>query len=167
MLIETMNFLGNMCVVLITVYTVYLTFYSKRIKVVSCGLSSSIFASDQIHLSLHSYTMQSFEVREVSFIFEDKSVRIALQEPYVIEPRMTTKVLTKSFTRLADDIDIMDVLLGGGSGESFSIHRTVSSIAPTGNGIWGSGRGGIIGGINITGSVPLIRNMAGLSYQIL
>lgn len=109
---DIMEFTGNMCVVLITIYTFYLTFFSKKIKIVGCGISNSVFEGCQIHFSLHSHTLQSFEVSKISVVFQDKSVQLNLEEPIIIEPRMTTKVITERYTRLTENIDLNDIMLG-------------------------------------------------------
>lgn len=112
MIMDIMDFTGNMCVVLITIYTFYLTFFSKKIKIVGCGISNSAFEGCQIYFSLHSHTLQTFEVKEISVIFLDKCVHLKLEEPAIIEPRMTTKVISEKYTRFTEKIDLNDVLLG-------------------------------------------------------
>lgn len=108
---DIMDFTGNMCVVLITIYTFYLTFFSKKIKIVGCGISNSVFEGCQAYFSLHSYSLQTFEVREISVIFQDKSVNLKLEESVIIEPRMTTKVITQRYTRFTENIDLDEVLM--------------------------------------------------------
>lgn len=56
--------------------------------------------------------MQSFEVSKISVVFQDKSVQLNLEEPIIIEPRMTTKVITERYTRLTENIDLNDIMLG-------------------------------------------------------
>lgn len=112
MIVDIMGFIGNMCVVLITIYTFYLTFFSRKIKIVGCGITNSVFEGCQIHFSLHSHTLQSFEVSEMSVIFQDQSVRLKLEEPVIIEPRMTTKIIAERYTRLTENIDLDDIMLG-------------------------------------------------------
>lgn len=125
MIMDIMEFTGNMCVILITIYTFYLTFFSKKIKIVGCSISNSVFEGCQIHFSLHSYTLQSFEVREISVIFQDKSVHLKLEEPVIIEPRMTTKVIAERYTRLTENIDLNDILLSKNWGLILHTHNDI------------------------------------------
>lgn len=60
------DFIGNMCVVAITIYTFYLGYFCKKIKVVSYGTTDSIFEGSQTYFILHSYSLQTFEVKEIS-----------------------------------------------------------------------------------------------------
>ena len=104
------DFIGNMCVVAITIYTFYLGYFCKKIKVVSYGTTDSIFEGSQTYFILHSYSLQTFEVKEISLICDGKCVHIKLQEPTIIEPRRTTKVVTEQYTGFTENIEMTEIL---------------------------------------------------------
>ena len=109
-IMDITDFIGNMCVVAITIYTFYLGYFCKRIKVVSYGSTDSVFEGSQIYFILHSYSLQTFEVKEISLVCDGKCVHLKLQEPTIIEPRRTTKILAEQYTGFTENIEMTDIL---------------------------------------------------------
>lgn len=109
-IMDITDFIGNMCVVAITIYTFYLTFYSKRMKVVGWGMTNSVFEGSQIHFSIHSYFMQTFEIQAISIISGNRSIYLQLEQPTIVEPRMTIRICSKQYTRFTELIDVDEIL---------------------------------------------------------
>ncbi len=104
---DVLNFLGNMCVVAITIYTFYLTFLSKRVKVLGCSETNDVFYGTKLSFTVHNYSMQAFDISDVYLIYgKDHMVPFALWKSVVLEPRKSLQIEIPAFTRLAEDVDM-------------------------------------------------------------
>ena len=99
------SLLANLCVLGITVYTLYLTAFSKKISFVSMGSSSSLFYGEKFHLSLTNRSLHAIPVLEVFLLkrIDGNFYKISLRkykEPVVIAPWHVGKIETDSFTTI-------------------------------------------------------------------
>lgn len=103
-IINLSSLLANICVLLLTGVTFYLTTLSNKIKYVSLGFSSSAFNGETISLSLENTTLHSISISSISLIkkMEDgiyRSIKlVSYDDPLVIEGRRVTKITTKPYT---------------------------------------------------------------------
>lgn len=103
---DGLNFLGNMCVVAITIYTFYLTFMSKKVKLLGCGQEDSMFYGTKLSFTVHNYSMQAFDIKSVYFICgKDCMVPFELTEPLMLEPRKSLQINLPEYTSLSETID--------------------------------------------------------------
>lgn len=113
-IMNTVDFLGNFCVVLITLYTFYLTFCSKKIKVIGYSDVTSAFEGEYLKISLQSFSMKAFEITSICVITENgQSISLKLEQPTVLEPRRTVELVTEPYTKLIGFPEHMtDILMG-------------------------------------------------------
>ena len=103
-IINIFSLLANICVLLLTGITFYLTTFSNKIKFISYGFSSSSFYGDTISISLENTTLHSISISSISLIkkMEDGVYRsinlVAYDDPLVLEGRRVAKIKTESYT---------------------------------------------------------------------
>ncbi len=103
-IINASALLANICVLLLTGMTFYLTVLSNKIKFVSMGFSSSAFDGDTISLCLENTTLHSISINSISLLkrMEDKTYReidlISYEDPLVVEGMRVAKITTKPYT---------------------------------------------------------------------
>lgn len=113
--INIFSLLANICVLLLTGMTFYLTTLSNKIKFISYGFSSSVFDGDAISLSLENTTLRSISISSISLIkkMEDGVYRsidlISYDDPLVIEGRRVAKITTKPYTCIWGLDSVMDL----------------------------------------------------------
>lgn len=103
-IINITSLIANVCVLLLTAMTFYLTALSNKIKFVTMGFSSSVFNGDTISLCLENTTLHSISINSISFLkrMDDKTYceinLISYEDPLVIEGRRVAKIATKPYT---------------------------------------------------------------------
>lgn len=101
------DFLGNICVVAITIYTFYLTFLSKKVKIIGCTTKHSVFEGERLSFTLHNYSMQAFDISRVYLICDKtRLIPISLKESVVLEPRKSLVLEIPPYTRLMEDVNV-------------------------------------------------------------
>ncbi len=104
---NTIDFLGNICVVAITIYTFYLTFLSKKVKIIGCATQHSVFEGERLSFTLYNYSMQAFDISRVYLICDKtRLIPISLKESVVLEPRKSLVLEIPPYTRLMEEVDI-------------------------------------------------------------
>lgn len=103
-IINVFSLSANICVLLLTGMTFYLTALSNKIKFISWGFSTSVFDGDTISLSLENTTLHSISISSISLIkkMEDgvyRSIKlVSYDDPLVIEGRRVAKITSKPYT---------------------------------------------------------------------
>jgi len=94
----------------IAIYTFYLTFISKRIKVLSFGFSIHLWESDSIIFVLKNKTLRTFAIKEIHVVF-DKKYRLNINnynEPELLKPLQSKNIKMKPFTIMIHDFTLYD-----------------------------------------------------------
>lgn len=105
---EWVNFAANICILLITLYTFYITFLSKKINVLSIGTSSSATKGESISVVIENKTFSSLVVNCVYLII-NRQYKILLQcfsEPLVLPPFAAKRIESDKYTFLMPNIDL-------------------------------------------------------------
>ncbi len=103
-IINITSLIANVCVLLLTAMTFYLTALSNKMKFVSMGFSSSVFDGDTISLCLENTTLHSISINSISLLkrMEDNTYReidlVSYEDPLVVEGRRVAKITTKPYT---------------------------------------------------------------------
>lgn len=115
---NVISFLANLCVLGITIYTFYLTVFSRKLSFVSMGFSSSLFYGESISISLLNQSLHAIPVTEVFLLkrIEGKFYRISFQKydnPIIIEPWHICNIEMNQFTHIVgptgENIDLVDI----------------------------------------------------------
>ncbi len=115
-IINITSLIANVCVLLLTAMTFYLTALSNKMKFVSMGFSSSVFDGDTISLCLENTTLHSISINSISLLkrMEDNTYReidlISYEDPLVVEGRRVAKITTKPYTYILglDSVAVYD-----------------------------------------------------------
>ena len=100
---EVISFISNICVLILTIYTLYLTAFSRRMDYVSMGQSFSPFYGDTIHICIRNCSLHSIPITKV-FLFKKINgtfQRIAIAEydqPLIVEAWHIGKIESEPFT---------------------------------------------------------------------
>lgn len=103
-IINVFSLSANICVLLLTGMTFYLTALSNKLKFISWGFSTSVFDGNIISLSLENTTLHSISISSISLVkkMEDgiyRSIKlVSYDDPLVIEGRRVAKISTKPYT---------------------------------------------------------------------
>ena len=103
-IVSILEFIGNICVIAITIYTFYLGFLSKRISVVSVRHSYSQ-DGDSIKISLKNHSMKTISLKKISCIYDNKYEINVIDEydedgPFIIDPFGLLHINMKPFSYL-------------------------------------------------------------------
>ncbi|MEE1243061.1 MAG: hypothetical protein UHW97_04230 [Frisingicoccus sp.] len=96
---------SNICILFLTVYTLYLTAFSKKMDFVSMGHSLSAFFGDTIHFHIRNCSLHSIPVTKVFLLKRIGGmfhmITIAkYEEPLIIDAWHIAKIETEPFTRI-------------------------------------------------------------------
>lgn len=114
-IINLSSLLANVCVLLLTAMTFYLTVMSNKLKFVSLGFSTSAFNGNSISVSLENATLHAISISSISLIkkMEDgvyRSIKlVSFDDPLVIEGRRVAKTTTKPYTRILGLDSVTDI----------------------------------------------------------
>ncbi|MCD7752688.1 MAG: hypothetical protein LUI10_13300 [Lachnospiraceae bacterium] len=104
--------IGDLCVIGITLYTFYLSFYSLRIDYISGGMSTSMFEGDALTFVFQSKTMRTMRINEILLITRDgERVNFKLKTPVMLEGRRSSEINTGCFTSIVGIEKQTDLLL--------------------------------------------------------
>ncbi|MCL2760252.1 MAG: hypothetical protein FWD70_01220 [Desulfuromonadales bacterium] len=94
--------LTSAVLLLIAIYTFYLTFISKRITIPSVGFSFHHWESDSIVIVLKNKTLQAFTINEIHAVFDNKyRIKICKYDiPILLRPYNSIIVKMDPFTRM-------------------------------------------------------------------
>ena len=102
------NFVGlvsNICVLFLTVYTLYLTAFSRRMDFISMGHSMSTFFGESIHFYIKNRSLHSIPITKV-FLLKNMGgmfhiINIAdYEQPLIIDAWHIGKIETEPFTNI-------------------------------------------------------------------
>lgn len=101
------SLLANICVLWITLYTLYLTAFSQKLSFVSLGTDSSMFYGEKYQVCLTNRSLHAIPIISVFLMkrIDGQFYRIGLRkydDPKVIEPWHVGKLETKPFTTIHD-----------------------------------------------------------------
>lgn len=102
------NFVGlvsNICVLFLTVYTLYLTAFSRKMDFISVGHSMSVFFGESIHFYIKNRSLHSIPITKV-FLLKNMGgmfhrINIAdYEQPLIIDAWHIGKIETEPFTHI-------------------------------------------------------------------
>ena len=114
-IINVFSLSANICVLLLTGMTFYLTALSNKLKFISWGFSTSVFDGNIISLSLENTTLHSISISSISLVkkMEDgiyRSIKlVSYDDPLVIDGRRVTKITTKPYTYICGLDSVTDL----------------------------------------------------------
>ena len=99
------NFVGlvsNICVLFLTVYTLYLTAFSRKMDFISMGHSMSVFFGESVHFYIKNRSLHSIPITKV-FLLKNGGMfhRINIadyEQPLIIDAWHIGKIETEPFT---------------------------------------------------------------------
>ena len=91
---DWVNFAANMCILVITIYTFFITFISKRIKFRSITVSNSHSEGNSFSVVLENKTLSPMLIDDINLIIENQyKVKIKrFDSPLILEPFTAKKV---------------------------------------------------------------------------
>ena len=107
-ILTIIELLGNLCVILITVYTFSLGFFSSRVTLVSL-LHSHGNRGDSLSITLKNRTMKTFFIKSVELIIDNKysvQIKSSDSEPTVLESLGAVVIKMEKYSGLADGFKI-------------------------------------------------------------
>ena len=93
---------GDLCILIITIYTFWMNFASKKIKVASFGFSFNTWKSDSINFVLKNKTLRTFPISKIYVVFGGK-YRIKIRsydEPMILKPLESKAISMTEFTKI-------------------------------------------------------------------
>lgn len=105
---EVIGIIADICILVITAFTMYLTVLSRKISLVSMGTSYGTFYGDSIHFLLKNSSLHSIPVVKVFVLkkIKGKFYQIMLEEygddPLVIDSWHIKRIDTEPFTTILD-----------------------------------------------------------------
>lgn len=109
---DCISFLADVFILLITLYTFYITFISQKIKLVSTKISEDLNVANRISVILENKTLSPQIIDNVSMII-DNNYKIVIRSfdiPLVLEPYKTCKVVSELFSYTEPQIDFINIL---------------------------------------------------------
>jgi len=97
------TFLADVCILLITIYTFYLTFLSKKIKVISFGRHLS-WEGDSMNIVLENKSLSPISITRIDAIVEKKNKFKFrnFDEPLILPPFSTKVVVMSPYSHMPD-----------------------------------------------------------------
>lgn len=91
---------SNIAITSITLYTAWLRFFSKRIDVISLGMSCSRHLGDVASFAIENKTLSNFTIYSVYIVLENKYIMQLKRftEPFVIEPFKAYQIKSDGIT---------------------------------------------------------------------
>lgn len=91
---EWITFAADICILLITIYTFYITFISQKIKLISISQSSSNTKGDSFYVVLENKSLSPQVITNINLIIENK-YKVNLNKfeiPFILEPYKAKEV---------------------------------------------------------------------------
>ncbi|AYK06545.1 hypothetical protein [Brevibacillus laterosporus] len=103
---EWVTFAANICILLITIYTFYLTFISKKIKFMSISESLSITDGDNFSVVLENKSLSPLVIEEIYLIIDNKyKVQVKkFESPLILEAYTAQKVTSHRYSYTAPSL---------------------------------------------------------------
>lgn len=107
---DVISFLANICVLGITVYTLYLTAFCKKLSFVSSGVKKTSFYGDTLFINLSNKSLHAIPITEVFIMKKIDQVFYKISfgrydDPILIEPWNIRRIETEPFTRALSNLD--------------------------------------------------------------
>lgn len=105
---EWVSFAANVCILSITVYTFYITFISKKIKILNISQSQSLSDGNSLSVVIENKSLSPLVIEEVCLIIDNKyKVRIEqFSSPLILEPFSAKLIESCKYSFLTPDIKI-------------------------------------------------------------
>lgn len=97
---EWVTFAANICILLITIYTFYITFISQKIKFISLSNSSSNSKGDSFAVVLENKSLSPQVINDIYMIVDNKyKIQVKKFEvPFVLEPYTAKEISSEKYS---------------------------------------------------------------------
>lgn len=126
-----------MCILLITFYTFFITFISKKIKFRSFSVSSSLKEGNSFSVVLENKTLSPILIDNINLIVNNQ-YKIPFKKfdsPLIIEPFTAKKIHSEKYSYMSPDLEIIDdskntleVIMTGGKKIYLNSHKKTPRI---------------------------------------
>lgn len=104
---DIISFLANICILVITVYTLYLTAFCRKLKFITIGFSMSEFFGESMSVSISNNSLHAISITEIFFMKKKNGefYRINIkkfEEPLVIAPWQISNIKTDAYTYILE-----------------------------------------------------------------
>lgn len=102
---DIVGLISNICILILTVFTLYLTAFSKRMDFISMGHSFSSFFGDSFHFYIRNCSLHSIPITKV-FLLKRMGgmfhmINVAnYDQPLIVDAWHISKIETESFTQI-------------------------------------------------------------------
>ena len=106
---EWVNFSANICILLITIYTFYITFLSCKIKFLSINESHSNNNGNSFSVVIENKSFSTLVVTKVSLIVNNE-YKVEIQKfdsPLILQPFSASKIESDNYSYISPDIEII------------------------------------------------------------
>lgn len=115
-IVNSISLLANICILVITAYTLYITVFSTKLKFVSIGFSGNRFFGEQIIVQIENRALRALPVSEVFLLkrMEDgvfyKISLAKYDSPIAIQARHIERIACEPFTEIDGINSLVDIL---------------------------------------------------------
>ena len=102
------SFLANICVLVITVYTLYLTAFCRKLRFITIGFSVTQFFGESMSISIANKSLHAISITEI-FIMKKKDgqfYRITIkkfEDPLIINPWQISNIKMDAYTYILEE----------------------------------------------------------------
>ena len=102
------SFLANICVLVITVYTLYLTAFCRKLRFITIGFSMTQFFGESMSISIANKSLHAISITEI-FIMKKKDgqfYRITIkkfEDPLIINPWQISNIKMDAYTYILEE----------------------------------------------------------------
>lgn len=108
--ISWVSFGADLCILGITIYTTWKTFFEKRIKLLSYSPHFSMFGGDSISIVVKNSSLLPISVQSIDIIYSDHSLNLSKFDNFLIlEPHHTVKIKMEPFSKLSKPLSELDI----------------------------------------------------------
>ncbi len=105
---DIISFLANICVLVITVYTLYLTAFCKKLRFITIGFSMTQFFGESMSISIFNKSLHAISITEI-FIMKKKDGQFyrttikKFEDPLVVNPWQISNIKMDAYTYILEE----------------------------------------------------------------
>lgn len=107
MLRDYISPLGNTCILLLTIYTFYRTYISKKVKFFGYSVSNSVLEGFSIGINIQNWSLSTIAVSKIELVVDEK-VKITINkfdDPLILEPLKSVKISSEQMSDSPSELD--------------------------------------------------------------
>ena len=99
--LSLISFGADMCILGITLYTTWKTFFERKIKLLSYTPHFNMFGGDYISIVVENTSLSPISINKIDILCGDYSINMChYNEPFILEPQKATKINMEPFSTI-------------------------------------------------------------------